>query len=201
VALEKGSQSSKGTRAANLLSLFAALGACVAAIASMWQARIFKDTEFRQLRAYLYVSHDALQQSKTSAGTTIFIKHSGATPAYNVRIDANALVGTYVLNSDELGDPITMGGSIHKQVAILNGTDQLDLPVTLSNSEAVRLLNATDKLVGDHALYVHGIVRYQDVFSVEGLQPERKYEFCFSFRPNVDVIGTEYGCDKYNKPG
>lgn len=187
--------------AADWITLVAAAGACIAAGAALLQAHISRDTEFRQLRAYLYVSHGQLDQNPNSAGAEIAIKHSGATPAYKIKVDAVALVGKYLLNDDDLGDPTQLGGAIHKQISILNGTDDYRTSVSVSYPDAIRLLNNTDKLLGEHALYIHGIVRYHDIFSLEGSQPERKYEFCFVFRPNIDASGAEYECDKYNKPG
>jgi hypothetical protein len=187
--------------AANSITLIATMAACIAAGAALLQASISRDTEFRQLRAYLYVSHGALNQTLNSAGADISIKHSGATPAYNVRIDVVALVGTYLLNSNDLSDPTQRGGAIHKQIAILNSSDQFSVPVAVSYPDALRLLNNTDKTFGEHALYIHGVVRYHDVFSLEASQPERKYEFCFVFRPIADAPGTERGCEKHNNPG
>lgn len=206
MARPKGSSSmSNRTRASNRaetwIALIAAAGACVAAGAAFWQASISRDTEFRQLRSYLYVTHGSLELGGPAATVKVSIKHSGATPAYNVRIDTTALVAGYLLNDESLGDPITMGGADRRQVAILNGDDQFDFAATQSAPGALRILTNLDKTAGEHALYVHGVVRYQDIFGIEGHQPERRYEFCFVFRPNVDVAGSERGCEKYNKPG
>jgi hypothetical protein len=182
-------------------ALLAAIAACIAAAAALWQASISRDTEFRQLRAYLYVSHDRLQQSGSAASVPISIKHSGATPAYNVRVDTVALVGRYLLNEDYLGDPTSMGGSDNRQIAILNGPDKFDYTISQVNQDAIRDLNNADRTNGEHALYVRGVVRYFDIFGIEGHQPERRYEFCFVFRPGVDPAGSERGCEMFNKPG
>jgi hypothetical protein len=184
-----------------LITLVAAVGACIAAGAALWQARVARDTEYRQLRAYLSVSHTPMALDGSDARVSISVRHSGATPAYNVRIDTAALVGKYSLNDDYLGDPVTMGGADNRQIAILNSNDKFDFTISQSNTEALKLLTSRDKLVGEHALYVHGIVRYQDIFGIEGNQPERRYEFCFVFRPSIDPAGSERGCEKYNKPG
>jgi hypothetical protein len=126
--------------AANWITSIAAIGACIAAGAALWQASISRDTEFRQLRAYLYVSHGQLNQTANSAGAEISVKHSGATPAYNIKIDAVALVGKYLLNDEELGDPTQMGGATQKRISILNGADQFvsaSLSLTKQQRQAV----------------------------------------------------------------
>ena len=56
---------------------------------------------------------------------------------------------------------------------------------------------ANDPLIGDNRIYLHGVVRYLDIFGVENLQPERRYEFCFVYHPDRDPIGTERGCETH----
>jgi hypothetical protein len=184
-----------------VIALVAALAACVASAAALWQAAISRDTEYRQLRSYLYVTHGPLEQNGGTISVPISIRHSGLTPAFNVRIDTTATVGSSLLNDENLGDPTSMGGSDNKQIAILNGPDKFDYVASQSNQTALRIFNNTDRAFGEHVLYVHGVVRYQDIFGIEGHQPERRYEFCFVFRPAIDLTGSERGCEKFNRPG
>jgi hypothetical protein len=192
----------RSARTESLIALVAAIGACIAAGAAWWQAHISRDTEYRQLRAYLSVSHSPMTLDGSDARVLISVKHSGATPAYNVRVDVTATVGSYLLNDEYLGDPTTMGGADNRRIAILNGNDNFNFSVSQHNAEALQLLaKPDDKRSVGHALYVHGVVRYQDIFGIEGNQPERRYEFCFVFRPGIDAAGSERGCEKFNKPG
>jgi|SRR5882724_1973752 len=168
-------------------------------------------TAERQLRAYLYVSHEGWQQyppqtpgSGPQYGTEIVINHAGATPAYKVRLDATIEVGPYLLNQTKLGDPIAMsgGGTVKREFAILYGAIPIRLVVaTPFDADALRLTTSTDRLIGDHRFYVHGVIRYLDIFGLDNPAMERKYEFCFIFHPDRQPDGTEKGCEQHNKPG
>jgi hypothetical protein len=64
------------------------------------------------------------------------------------------------------------------------------------------LTTSSDPLIGDHRFYVHGVIRYRDIFGLENPGvPDRRYEFCFIFHPEREPNGTEKGCEQYNKPG
>jgi len=90
----------------------------------------------------------------------------------------------------------------HFEESILYNTESIPRTISMPQAdEAMRAVWSKDPLIGDNRIYLHGVVRYLDVFGIEGLQPERRYEFCFVYHPERDAIGSERGCEKYNKPG
>jgi hypothetical protein len=120
------------------------------------------------------------------------------------RLDATVEVGPYLLNQTKLDSPIDMGGGTvtKREFAILYGANPIQLAVATPFSvDAIRLTTSTDNLIGDHRFYLHGIIRYLDIFGLEKPSLERRYEFCFIFHPDREPSGTEKACEKYNKPG
>jgi hypothetical protein len=193
-------QSGRGLEVvAVMIAGLAALGAAAAAGFTAWQASISRDTEIRQLRAYLYVSHGPLLtlSPDTNIGAEIQIRHAGLTPAYKVRIAAVPEVGPYLLNQTKLGDPVAMGGISKPEYAILYGADPIKYTVAaVFPWEAMQLLKNTNPAFGENRLYLHGVIRYLDIFEIE-----RRYEFCFAFHPDRDTAGSEHGCEQHNMPG
>ncbi len=190
----------------------AALAAAAAAGVGAWQASIAnkqlvvaKDTEVRQLRAYLYVRRFPINASQTGADAKIEIWHAGATPAYNIRLDVQMTVARYLVGDLTLPDVTSpsVGPVDRSQHSILYSTEFIPKTVSMpeGSGEAMRAVWSKDPLIGDNRIYLHGVVRYMDVFGIEELQPERRYEFCFVYHPERDQIGSERGCEKYNKPG
>jgi|SRR6185437_2315918 hypothetical protein len=188
-----------------------AIAAKDAADAAKDAVRLSDKTAERQLRAYLHVSHGAWQQyppqtpgSGPQYGAEIFINHAGATPGYKIRVDATIEVAPYLLNQTKLESPISMGGGnvTKREFAILYGATPIQLTVATPFSvDAIRLATSNDRLLGDHRFYLHGIIRYLDIFGLENPNLERRYEFCFIFHPDREPVGTEKGCEQYNKPG
>jgi hypothetical protein len=190
----------------------AALAAAAAAGVAAWQAHIAnqqlavaRDTEGRQLRAYLYVRRYTIVADQMTAAAKIEINHAGATPAYNIRLDAMILVDRYLVGEPKLPDVTSqsVGGVDRSQYSILYSTENIPKVISLpaDSHEAMHLVWSKDPAIGDQRLYLFGVVRYLDIFGVEGLQPERRYEFCFVYHPERDPIGSERGCEKFNKPG
>jgi hypothetical protein len=175
--------------------------------------KISDDTAKRQLRAYLYVSHGRWasfgknRDGGDQFGALVSINHAGVTPAYNIRLDATIEVGRYMVTETQaklsLGPLIAaQGGSMFtRQYAVLFGTrieEFLAIPI---QTEAMRSTQSNDPLIGDNRFYMHGIIRYLDIFGIENLSPEHRYEFCFVFHPEREPEGTERGCEQHNKPG
>jgi hypothetical protein len=186
-------------------SIYSAQQSSVSAIAALNSARIAEDTETRQLRSYLYVTHGSLSPSDTKPSVAIRIHQAGTTPAYKIRLDAQIWVARYLtgeLNFPEVTSDST-GGVIRRTYSILYGQEPIEEYIAPIDpiAEAMRAVNSTDPLIGDNRIYLHGIIRYQDIFGIDDPRLERRYEFCFVFHPVRDNGGSERGCEKYNKPG
>jgi hypothetical protein len=181
--------------------VFTFLAALAAAVFAARLAWIAKDTEERQLRAYLYVEHGSFGpvSAGTPIGPIISIRAAGVTPAYKLHLAATIEIGEFPLpDASKLSDPFDRGGEgvTRASYPILYGNDgSISEPIRVKFSQ-----RATDLLkVDHHRLYVFGAVKYLDIFSME-----RRYDFCFSFNADPDSpikSAGEDGCDKYNKPG
>jgi hypothetical protein len=178
------------------------------AIAAEAQIAIAKDTEGRQLRAYLYVRRYPIVADQTSATVKIEVHAAGTTPAYKIKIDTQMSVVQYLVGQLNLPDITSQNVSPVERTeqSALYGIDFIPIDVSMPkySQEAMRAVWAKDPLIGDNRFLVHGVVRYLDVFGAFGekdLQPERRYEFCFIYHPERDPTGSERGCEKYNKPG
>jgi hypothetical protein len=162
------------------------------------QIHVAEDTEQRQLRAYLHVSHGPIEVTDTTAMATIIIGHAGATPAYELRLDAAMEVGSYLLNQEKLRPPSLPG--MRHEYSVLYGMDSIKQTIAIIQPavEAIQLIKKSDYTRGpQYAYYLHGSVRYFDIF-----EKERRYEFCFVFQPDrSNSEGNESGCEQYNKPG
>jgi hypothetical protein len=174
--------------------------------------KLSDNTAKRQLRAYLYVSHGDWasfgknREGGEQFGALLSIYHAGATPAYNIRLDATIEVGRYMVAQTQLslGNAIAMQGGtmIKRQYAVLSGNKPIEEPIAVSfDADAMRSTKSTDPLIGDNRFYLHGIIRYLDIFGIENLSPEHRYELCFVFHPEREPSGTERGCEQHNKPG
>jgi hypothetical protein len=169
------------------------------------QLNVLKDTEIRQLRAYLTVDHGPLMITDTTAGAELRIQHAGVTPAYNIRLDAVVEVAPYYLSATKLGDPTTAVDRQEYEYVALHRDNSIKQNIYLppGSFEAIRLVRSSDSLkpLGDQRFYLHGSVRYFDIFGIEDRSLERRYDFCFVFHPDRDPEGSERGCEDYNKPG
>ncbi len=166
---------------------------------------IAQSSAIRQTRAYLYVSHGAIAPQENTASADIEIHHAGTTPAYKIRLDAMMEVGRYLVGEINLPDVTSSAvGDVDRTIySILYSTEVIPKTIALpvNANEAMRAVRSNDPLIGDNRIYLHGVVRYLDIYGVDGLQPERRYEFCFVYHPDRDRNGSERGCEKYNKPG
>jgi hypothetical protein len=57
--------------------------------AAEFQIDVARDTEHRQLRAYLHINHGPITVSDNTASAEIRISHSGQTPAYKIKREAD----------------------------------------------------------------------------------------------------------------
>jgi hypothetical protein len=162
------------------------------------QLGVAQDTERRQLRAYLYVDHGPITVTDSTASAEIMIHHAGQTPAYKLKLVGDIEVGHFPLPDTEKLTLPTMGIPIYEFAAIYGNdsiTQRISMP--MNSNDAIEIQKRSrDRLSGGlQVFYLHGIVRYLDIFGREW-----PYEFCFSFDP-VNPQGSERGCEKYNKPG
>lgn len=145
-------------------SVVAAVGAGAAAIFTGWQAWTAKDTENRQLEAYLFIDHGPLSEvAPGKFNADLAIRAAGTTPAYKVKLAATFEIGDFLLNGTKLSDRVS-GNTQDFDYAVIYGTDKAKTqPISM------QFLPATTKLLeGDsHRLYLHGNVRYSDIFGDE----------------------------------
>lgn len=203
-----------------LLTFVAAIGAVVSAVAAIgaWNAAtktvdeakrqavateaqigVAKDTELRQLRAYLHINHGPLSVSGDTASAELQIFHSGQTPAYKIKLTADIQVAHFPLPDREKLSLPTGGIETHEYGALF-GPNPIRQTISMpkGSADAIEIQKRSkDRLAGGvQAFYLFGRVRYQDIFGTEW-----PYEFCFSFDPADNMQGSEHGCEKYNKPG
>jgi hypothetical protein len=193
-----------------LLSAFFAYRAYDASIRAVAEAKrqanaaetqidVARDTEHRQLRAYLHISHGPITVSDNTANAEIRISHSGQTPAYKIKLEADIQVGHFPLpDSEKLSLPT--GGMPTFEFGALYGNEPIRRMISMpqNSNDAIEIQKRSrDRLAGGlQVFYLFGRVRYQDIFGNEW-----PYEFCFSFDPLNDKEGSERGCERYNKPG
>jgi hypothetical protein len=172
-------------------SVVAAVAAVCAAFFTGRQAWIARDTEERQLRAYLYIDHTSIAESEPGKfGTDLLIRSAGVTPAYKLELSATLEIGPYLLNDTKL-DSFIQSATQTFDYAVIYGDKPIQQNIVRQFSpEAIKLL------AGDsQRLYLHGRVAYLDIFDAA-----RHYDFCFVFHPKRDLQGSERGCEKYNTP-
>jgi hypothetical protein len=153
-------------------SLVAAVAAVCAAIFTGWQAWTAKDTENRQLRAYLFIDHGPL--SEVAPGkfkADLGIRAAGVTPAYKLKLAATFEIGHYLLN-EKLSDRVGGNTQDFDYAVVYGDKATISQPISMQFvPEAVKLLE------GDaQRLYLHGNIRYSDIFG-----DEHQYDFCFCF--------------------
>ena len=175
--------------------------------------KVSRDTERRQLRAYLYVDHGELLpkgpyrfDARVPIGATINLHAARSTPAYKLRLAATVEIGDFPLPKGQLSDPAKRGGG----EGITRESDPFSLVMRRSDlsasksrflPEALALLNQPQQ---HHRFYLSGAVRDVDIFGIEDPKLERRYYFCFSLEadPSSSIKAAEEdGCDGYNKPG
>ncbi|SFQ30365.1 hypothetical protein SAMN05216330_12433 [Bradyrhizobium sp. Ghvi] len=163
------------------------------------QIEVARDTEHRQLRAYLHIGHGPMTVSSNTASAEIRIHHSGQTPAYKIKLEADIQVGHFPLpDIEKLSLPT--GGIPKYEFGALYGTDPIKQTISMpqNSDDAIEIQKRShDRLAGGlQVFYLFGRVTYQDIFGKEW-----PYEFCYSFDPVNNTEGSERGCEKYNKPG
>jgi hypothetical protein len=164
------------------IALFISIGAAVFAF---WQGCVARDTETRQLRAYVILK--GITIVKPTIGSTyigaITYENGGVTPAYNCRHWIRAYLDTVEITREKIEslvfDPI-------KGFALGSNT-----PIT-QNSYWLHAFNkeACDYVsTGYVKIYIFGSIFYDDIFHIPHFT-----HFCGSYDPNTGTTTarTEY---------
>lgn len=163
------------------------------------QIDVARDTEHRQLRAYLHINHGPMTVSENTASAEVRISHSGQTPAYKIILEADIQVDHFPLPDTEKLS-LTTGGIPKHEFGALYGNEPIKQTIAMpqNSNDAVEIQKRSrDRLAGGlQVFYLFGRVRYQDIFGHEW-----PYDFCYSFDPVNNTEGSERGCEKYNKSG
>jgi hypothetical protein len=194
----------KATVALAVGTAMLALGTIALAIFSLIQIFVSRDTEERQLRAYVYVKPPPFGIMGVVAGSmpyaTIAFRNSGQTPAYNLRMGGNIGFGQYPLlpNQKFIDGPYggelflnpeaetTTGGRVAQRNDVTPEEKQKNM---VTQPELDSILNGET-----HRLYLFGDVTYKDAFG-----HKRHSEYCFAyFGAGPTLTAMDY-CDRHNE--
>jgi hypothetical protein len=152
-------------------AFIASLGAIAAALVASYQGWVARDTEKRQLRAYVFlesvktasIDDDAGADQNRGLSATIIFKNFGQTPAYNVRHSSSLKCADYppaatVFTRDREKHPITVD-TLGPQGGAQNVIQSSE--GSMSAIERKQLMKAQTK-----AIYVFGKIDYEDAFGV-----------------------------------
>jgi hypothetical protein len=147
----------------------ASLGAIAAALVASYQGWVARDTEKRQLRAYVFLESirtaGMSEDSARDLSATIVFKNFGQTPAYNVRHTSSLKFADYpppmtVFDYDATKRPIPVD-TLGPQGGARNVVRSTETDL-MSGSERKQLMKAQTK-----AIYVFGTISYEDAFGVK----------------------------------
>ncbi len=155
---------------------------------------ISRSTASRQLRAYVYVKPGPLGVLDFSVGkaphTTIVIRNSGQTPAYNMKMRGNIGVNAWPIAKNK---PFREGPYGADMVLNPETEDATGGNVSVKDGLAEREVEA----IGDglrYRLYVFGSVVYDDVFGAH-----HRTDYCFAyFGQGPTLMGMEF-CNRHGR--
>lgn len=129
----------------------------LAFLAASWQAWVARDTEKRELRAYVFISGGSIDdvRSNNSPAIRLELKNSGQTPAYNLCSGLGARLAPYPLNERMRAPNYQSRGVLPPGV---QESMIVDSPRPLTDTERNSLLT------GKSALYAYGTTRFKDAF-------------------------------------
>jgi hypothetical protein len=133
------------------------LATIIIALDGMWQVFIARDTENRQLRAYLGIFYAKNESSSGIFKAIYIIKNTGQTPAYNVKTSIRT--GCKPLSSKVAFDTSLVHGG-HPSTSIISPGDPayIEQRIPVSDSVMIFLNN------GSAAFFTWGELQYMDVF-------------------------------------
>jgi hypothetical protein len=155
----------------------AAVGAVLAAIFTWWQVQVTKDTEKRQLRAYVWIAPGEIEGFKVGQVPRIpvTIRNGGATPAY--------LTGTLLAlrreSAPQPGQHVSLQTNFPPLQPLSEGRGDFifqdhTLTLLVPNLAPLDQLTVDRVQQGEWAVYVFGRVNYKDVFDAVHF-----VEFCY----------------------
>jgi hypothetical protein len=140
----------------------AVIAASIYAGIAAYQLCTMKDTEQRQLRAYLLADGGRVEFSKDGSYTVyVQFKNSGQTPAYTVVHWLTAEI------QDDIADPFHELFESHKIKWRKTGPENVDLGSGQSMCIMLKGTSVTPSIPLGKAIYVWGDVKYKDVFQRE----------------------------------
>jgi type II secretory pathway pseudopilin PulG len=173
-------------------AFIASLGAIAAALVASYQGWVARDTEKRQLRAYVFLESVQTANTDDRAGNnqypdlsaTIVFKNFGQTPAYNVRHSSSLRFADYpppatVFVYDRETHPIIVD-TLGPQGGARNVIRSSEAD-SMSAIERKQLMKAQTK-----AIYVFGKIDYEDAFGVG-----RCTSYRFMVGGNSGVLGGD----------
>jgi hypothetical protein len=170
----------------------AALGGAFAAGFNGWQAYIGKDTEKRELRAYVYAVPSVSGVVANATPTVLVdLKNGGETPAYNPDFGMEWLILPY----PQTNDMETDFAGTHTVREFIYRDHELTESVPAGDGTPITQAQVDSLHNGSAALYVFGGVEYLDAFKTW----HHTY-FCFVMLPqNFGANDHSYGyCDSKN---
>ena len=175
---------------------FAALAASAAAGVGAWQAWIARDSEQRQLRAYIYVLPSITDFSVGKKPyASITIKNGGQTPAYDFNVSMNEDIRPFPQRESLKGigtQPSALTQTSDGIGAFLYQSHEY--VVSMPPVNALSRQDYDDVIKGtERRFYVWGRVLYLDAF-----KRQHHLNFCFTIDGDSLSAGTTHYCKDYN---
>jgi hypothetical protein len=185
---QKDNGANGNERKHTLLEKITLVVAFLAFIAAGWQAYVASDNELTSLRAYVLVDSTTIAINNNNLpSVTIVIKNFGATPARRARHWATSFVRPVPAQDNSFPDftskviaPYTLIPEQGTKQKII--TDWSELPDRAPMTAAER----SDIKNGTKAIYIAGVIRYEDVFGQHHITQYRRYWNDPSGQNNVD---------------
>jgi type II secretory pathway pseudopilin PulG len=175
--------------ATGMFAFLAALGGITAAVLTGWQGWVARDTEHRELRAYVGVTKAAIESMVAGHPSvlSVAVRNFGVTPAYSVGIKAVETIlprradNTYSLRPYRqvpLGSFNTLFPKITEYAIV--GSSRHSMPLT---ERDIRNLAS-----GRDVLLFYGSIYYRDAF-----KGAHRTDFCYSFveKPSSVIMSVE----------
>lgn len=170
-------------------------GAIIALLAAGftgWQAYIAKDTETRQLRAYIAI--ESTDIPKIEEGTTLHInaimENLGQTPAYNAGWISGINVMKYPLPEEIGNDTCTHVMNLPKRSKWVIAKKAFVEKIRPAPFNAAEVKDIKE---GKAAVYFHGRVCYEDIF-----QEVHHTDFCMYWKLENGKAGNASFCENGN---
>jgi hypothetical protein len=159
---------------------------CVYTRLTAYQASIAKDTEERQLRAYLLVNIGKTRKSGNAVSADLLIQQVGATPAYDLWLAAAIKIAGSDKDLDKNIWAISTAQSAKWHNLFGAETKKTTVTASFPPEDISRMKPRGQKF------YLFGAVCHITTFyGDDGFPGRHQYPFCFSFAPGEDGIPCE----------